>query len=187
MRLSKGMGFTSFNGTGTCYYGAGLVWLGQIQEGIMDIREGNKTTEYIGAWCHKSRILGILGEALAAAGQPEQGLAKLNEALSLAEKADELHWASDLNDQKGKLLLAGGDEEGAEACLKNAIEIARQQRAKSWELRATNSLCRLWQQQGKKAHAKKMVSELYNWFTEGFDTPDLVEARRLLQELQSTA
>jgi len=127
--------------------------------------------------------MGILGEALAAAGQPEQGLAKMSEAITLIEKEDELHWAADLNDQKARLLLAMGDAESAEACLKNAVEIARHQHAKSWELRVTKSLCRLWQQQGKNAQAKKMLSELYNWFTEGFDTPDLVEARRLLQEM----
>jgi tetratricopeptide (TPR) repeat protein len=183
MRLSKGMGFTSFGGIGTSYYGVALIWHGQVQEGIKYIREGLQTSTYIDSWCHMTRIMGILGEALAAAGEPEKGLAKLSEAITLVEKEDELHWAVDLNDQKSRLLLAMGDEEGAEACLKNAIETARRQHAKSWELRATNSLCRLWQQQGKKESAEKMLSELYNWFTEGFDTLDLVEARRLLQEL----
>jgi DNA-binding SARP family transcriptional activator len=183
IRLSKGMGFTSFGGIGTSYYGVALVWLGQVQEGIKYIREGLKISTYIDTWCHMTGIMGILGEALAAAGQPEQGLAKLSEAIALVEKEDELHWAADLNDQNSKLLLALGDEESAEACLKIAIETARHQHAKSWELRATNSLCRLWLQQGKPAPAKKMLSELYSWFTEGFDTPDLVEARRLLQEL----
>ncbi len=73
----------------------------------------------------------------------------------------------------------------AEACFLKAIEIARKQQAKSWELRASTSLARLWQQQGKKAEAHKLLSDVYNWFTEGFDTKDLQEAKALLESLES--
>ena len=76
-------------------------------------------------------------------------------------------------------------EAEAESCFVKAIDIARHQSAKSWELRATTSLARLWQQQGKKKQARKMLAEIYNWFTEGFDTKDLQEARVLLEELES--
>jgi predicted ATPase len=72
----------------------------------------------------------------------------------------------------------------AEACFHKAIEIARQHRAKSWELRAVTSLARLWQQQGKKQQARQMLAEIYGWFTEGFDTKDLQEAKALLEELE---
>jgi predicted ATPase len=74
-------------------------------------------------------------------------------------------------------------EEEAEACFLQAIDVARQQQAKSWELRAATSLARLWQQQGKKAEAYKLLAEVYNWFTEGFDTKDLQEAKTLIEEL----
>jgi predicted ATPase len=76
-----------------------------------------------------------------------------------------------------------GDEAEAEASLHNAIEVARHQQAKSWELRATVSLCRLWQQQGRMDEARQMLAAIYSWFTEGFDTPDLQEAKALLEEL----
>ncbi|HJY85098.1 MAG TPA: hypothetical protein VKK81_28950 [Candidatus Binatia bacterium] len=76
-------------------------------------------------------------------------------------------------------------EEEAEECFWRAIEIARQQQAKSLELRATMSLARLWQQQGKKGEAQQMLAEIYGWFTEGFDTVDLQEAKALLEELSS--
>jgi hypothetical protein len=74
---------------------------------------------------------------------------------------------------------------GAEACFLKAIAVAQEQHAKSWELRASTSLARLWQQQGKRAAAHHMLSEVYHWFTEGFDTKDLQEAKDLLEELQS--
>jgi DNA-binding SARP family transcriptional activator/tetratricopeptide (TPR) repeat protein len=184
MRLSQGMGFTSFSGTGACYYGCALIWLGEIQEGIRYIKEGFQTTEYIASWCHKTSIMGVLGEALAASGEPEQGLATLDKAIAMVDETGECHWAAYLYIQKSHMLLAGGDEAGAEDCLQKAIETARRQQARAWELQATNSLCRLWQKQGKQARAKKALAELYGWFTEGFDTPDLVETRNLLKELK---
>jgi adenylate cyclase len=76
-------------------------------------------------------------------------------------------------------------EEEVEACFLKAIEVARRQQAKSWELRASTSLACLWQQQGKRAEAHKLLSEVYNWFTEGFDTRDLREAKALLESLES--
>ena len=76
-------------------------------------------------------------------------------------------------------------ESEAEECFLRAIEVARKQQAKSWELRASTSLARLWQQQGKTAEAHKLLSEVYNWFTEGFDTKDLQEAKALLDSLGS--
>jgi predicted ATPase len=83
------------------------------------------------------------------------------------------------------LLQQKGDEAEAEAGFLEAIEVARRQSAKSWELRATVSLCRLWQQQGKVEEARRRLAAIYEWFTEGFDTPDLIEAKALLEELSS--
>jgi predicted ATPase len=101
------------------------------------------------------------------------------------EETDERYFEAELYRLQGELLLAQGDETEAEASLCQAIEVARRQQAKSWELRAVMSLSRLWHSQGpqeKKAEAWQMLAEIYNWFTEGFDTADLIEARTLLEE-----
>jgi predicted ATPase len=131
-------------------------------------------------------------------GQGEDGLAVLAEALTTLEQTGERFWEADLYRLKGELLLKdeGGrpvlsevegmkDEAEAEAekCFWQAIEVARRQEARSLELRAVMSLSRLWQSQGKQAQAKQMLAEIYGWFTEGFDTADLKEARILLEEL----
>ena len=85
---------------------------------------------------------------------------------------------------KGELLFKDGEISGAEACLLRAIEITRKQSAKSLELRAVMSLSRIWGKQGKGAKARKLLEEIYIWFTEGFDTPDLIKAKALLEELR---
>lgn len=96
------------------------------------------------------------------------------------------YYDAELHRLRGELLLVtGATEAEAEICFQQAIEIARQQSAKSWELRATTSLARLWQRQGKKAEARQMLAEIYGWFTEGFDTANLKDAKALLEELQS--
>ena len=123
-----------------------------------------------------------MAEAYGKLGQAEEGLALLAEALASAYSSGERYYEAELYRLKGELLLMLGDEQEAEASFFEAIEVARQQSAKSWELRATVSLCRLWQKQGKR-EAGQLLAEVYNWFSEGFDTPDLIEARALLDEL----
>jgi predicted ATPase len=88
---------------------------------------------------------------------------------------------------RGELLQQRGDDVEAEASFDRAIDVARRQQARSWELRATVSLCRLWQRQGKREEARQRLERIYGWFTEGFDTPDLIEARTLLADLSSSA
>jgi predicted ATPase len=99
------------------------------------------------------------------------------------EETDERHWEAELYRLKGELLLTQGDKTEAEASFHKAIEVARRQQAKSWELRATVSLCRLWRKQGRVDEARQTLAEIYGWFTEGFDTPDLQEAKALLEGL----
>ena len=113
----------------------------------------------------------------------------LAEALACAHTTGERCWEAELYRLKGELLLSLGEgeqERGGEPeeCLRQALAIARRQQAKSLELRATMSLGRLWQRQGKGAAARQMLAEVYGWFTEGFDTADLQEARVLLEELE---
>jgi predicted ATPase len=187
VRLSRGMGFLSFEGTGTCYWGEALAMLGQVQEGMALIREGLAIRQSIGAQCHLPGIMAALAEAQAKAGQPEEGLSTLDETLALVEQTDERLWEAELYRMKGELLSTQGDEAEtqveAERLYWQAIEVARRQRAKAWELRATTSLARLWQAQGRTDEARQLLAEVYGWFTEGFDTPDLQEARALLDEL----
>src|SRR5262249_43789825 len=134
-------------------------------------------------------------------GQVEEGLTTLDEALAAGDRTGGRWYEAELYRLKGELTLqkesqkAKGKREKSkmendaqdegEACFIKAIGIAQKQQAKSWELRASTSLARLWQQQGKKAEAHSLLSNIYNWFTEGFDTKDLQEARALLEELNS--
>src|SRR5262249_17609682 len=136
----------------------------------------------------------LLAEALATVGLTEDGLAALAEALGTAEKTGERWYEAELYRLKGTLTLQSKVqgpkskvEQEAEEYFLRAIEIARRQQAKSLELRAVMSLSRLWQQQGKKDEARQMLTDIYSWFTEGFDTKDLQEARTLLEELEMSA
>jgi predicted ATPase len=136
----------------------------------------------------------LLAGAYGSAGQAEDGLAALAEALTVIDKSGERFYEAELYRLRGELLLTQkglrlqaegfrGKKEEAEECFRKAIEIAQRQGAKSLELRAVMSLARLWQQQSKKAEARQMLADIYNWFTEGFDTKDLQEAKALLEEL----
>jgi predicted ATPase len=170
-------------GEGTWHRGKALAMLGQVQEGMAQMREGMAAHQSRGVQCYLSGTLRSLAEAQAKAGQPEEALTTLAEAFAFVEQTDERHWEAELYRLRAELLLMQGDEAGVEASLQKAVEVARRQQAKSWELRATVSLCRLWQEQGRMDEAHQMLAEIYGWFTEGFDTPDLQEAKALLEEL----
>jgi len=182
-RLSAGLALPRWLEMGNCFRGVALTRLGRGQDGIAQLREAMAIRGSMRDRCYSSGILGALAEAQATVGQPEQGLETLSGALALAEETDERYYEPELYRLKGKLLLMQGDVAAAEASLHKAIEVARGQSAKSWELRATVSLCRLWQQQGRAEEARQRLGDIYGWFTEGFDTPDLQEARALLEEL----
>jgi predicted ATPase len=127
----------------------------------------------------------VLAELKVKAGQPEVGLHALAEAETVMRRTGERFWKAELYRLKGKLLLSHSAENQSEAkaCFHQALEVARRQSAKSLELRAVMSLSRLWQKQGKQEKARQMLAEIYGWFTEGFDTTDLKEAKTLLEEL----
>jgi predicted ATPase len=183
--------------------GWALAEQGQVEEGMAQMQQGLAAWRATGADGGRPYFLGLLAEACGKAGQPEEGLILLTEVLAVVEKNEEHRHEAELYRLKGELTLQKSSvissqlsvpspqrpnpnphaEEEAEECFHKAIEIARRQQAKSLELRATTSLARLWQQQGKQHKAHKMLSEIYNWFTEGFDTKDLQEAKALLQEL----
>jgi predicted ATPase len=127
----------------------------------------------------------MLAEAYGSVGQLEAGLSAVTEALAIVHKTRECWWEAELHRLQGELLLALSVEKHieAETCLHQALAIARRQQAKSLELRAAISLARLWQGQGKHAEARELLAPIYGWFTEGFDTADLQEARVLLDVL----
>jgi predicted ATPase len=128
-------------------------------------------------------FLSQLAAACGKFGQPDDGLALVAEALATAERSGERHWEAEIHRLKGELLLDSKGSSEAETCFRRAIDIARGQSAKSLELRASTSLSRLLRKRGKKDEASRMLGEIYGWFTEGFDTTDLKEAKALLEEL----
>jgi predicted ATPase len=127
----------------------------------------------------------LLVEALGRAGQVEEGLRLLAEALAACEASGRGDMLAEAYRLQGALLLrqSAPDPTQAETCFQQALAIARRQQAKSWELRATMSLARLWQQQGKRSAAYELLAPIYGWFTEGFDTADLREAKALREAL----
>ncbi len=190
VQLATERGFINWLGHGVFYRGHALAMLGKVEEGIAELREGLALLrESAAAHEEGGAVLGLpiglyaLGEAQALSGQPEEGLATLHQALAIVEETDERQWEVELRRLRAELLLMLGQDADAEASLFKAVEVARRQRTKSWELRAATSLARLWQQQGQVDRARQALSAIYDWFTEGFDTRDLREARALLDEL----
>jgi DNA-binding SARP family transcriptional activator/predicted ATPase/energy-coupling factor transporter ATP-binding protein EcfA2 len=183
IRLSMERGLAGWRNLGTRCLGEALVMSERFEEGIAQIREGMAGTYSDPAKLYLAGTLCHLGEAEGKAGDLEQGLSTLAEGLALVERTAEHHWEAELHRQRGELLLMQRDEAEAEASFHKAIEVARHQQAKSWELRATTGLARLWQGQGRTNEARQALAEIYDWFREGFDTPDLREAASLLEEL----
>jgi predicted ATPase len=158
---------------------------GRVEEGLPQMTQGIAAFRATGAeaWCHY--WLGLLAEACGKAGQSEQGLTSLAEALTLVGQNGECFYEAELHRLTGELLLHQPSPAVHQVltCFHCALEVARRQEAKSWELRAAMSLSRLWQRQGKCAEARELLAPIYGWFTEGFDTADLQEAKVLLDEL----
>jgi predicted ATPase len=183
--LSHEQGFTQRLATGTILLGWALTAQGQKAEGVDQVRQGLAAFRATGAELARPYYLALLAEAYAQVGQPEDGLSLLAEALATVHTTGERWWEAELHRLKGELLLVLSAEKSAEAetCFHQALDIARRQEAKALELRAAMSLSRLWQQQGKRAEAHALLAPVYGWFTEGFDTADLQEAKALLEEL----
>jgi predicted ATPase len=156
---------------------------GKLHEGIAQILQGQAMLQAIGAELGYQQLLPLLAEAYRRAGMASKGLAVVDKALAVADATGCRMDEPEMHRLKGELLLMQGDEAEAEASFHKAIEVARRQQARSWELRATASLCRLWQKQGKQKEARQVLDQIYGWFSEGFDTADLRDARSLLKEL----
>jgi class 3 adenylate cyclase/predicted ATPase len=162
-------------------------------EGLVQIQQGLDMYRSTGAEFQRPHFLTLMAEASGLLGQPEGGLAALEEAVTLMEQTGERYYKAELHRQRGELLLlreaknhpaqSSRDQYDAETSFQHALDVARQQQAKSLELRAAMSLGHLWQRQGNRAQARALLVEVYDWFTEGFDTADLREAKTLLDTL----
>jgi class 3 adenylate cyclase/predicted ATPase len=183
--LATEQGFTQWVAMGTISRGWGLAMQGQGEAGIAQVRQGIAAYRATGATLHVPYYCTVLAEVCAHLGDPEDGLQALAEAHTLVEQHEERFWEAEIYRLRGVLLLRqpGTPQAEAEAWLQHALDVARRQEAKALELRAAMSLSRLWQQQGKRQEAHDLLAEVYDWFTEGFDTADLQEAKALLQEL----
>ena len=212
-RYARDQGFPFWITISSIWQGWALAVQGDTQEGIARLRRDVDAYQKTGAGLMLSYFMALLAEAYGRAGRAEEGLTVLDEALTAVESSDERFYEAELYRLKGELILK--DErrmqnaerrkktptpssvhhssfiihrfaEG-EACFQRALEIARQQQAKALELRAAISLARLWQQQGKQTDAQELLAPIYHWFTEGFATTDLKEAKALLDQLDQQA
>ena len=169
----------------TALRGWALVQQGRSEEGIDAVRQGIDADRRTGANLEDSHWLALLAEACGKTGKIAEGLRAIAEALDHVAKTGAVYYEAELHRLDGELRLAcdPAATPTAEACFRRAIEIARAQQAKSWELRSATSLARLWRDQGRRTQARDLLAPVYGWFTEGFDTLDLKEAKALLEEL----
>jgi adenylate cyclase len=189
LTLATTQEFPLFVGYGTCWRGWALAVQSQGAAGLVQLRQGMAAVLATGQTLSLSLCLVLLAEAAGYAGQIEEGLCLLAEAVTALEASGRGDLLAEAYRLQGVLLLqqAVSDNAQAEACFQQALAIARRQQAKSWELRTAISLSRLWQQQGKPIEAYELLAPVYGWFTEGFDTADLKEAKALLHELASAS
>ncbi len=179
-------GFAYILAVGPILLGWALVRQGQAAEGARQVRQGVDAYRAINAKIQLPHFLVPLAEAARALGRPEDGLDVLAEAMAMVENTGERYFEAELHRLTGELLLdrSPSDHGPAEVALSKALAVARAQQAKSLEFRAATSLARLWQAQGKSTEANDLLTPVYNWFAEGFDTADLKEAKVLLDELK---
>ena len=192
MALSTEQGFAQRLAQGRIMLGWALVEQGQVAEGIEQILQSMAAYRATGSDLGRSSYLVLLAGAYGKEGQVEEGLAALAGAMTAVHRNRICFNEAEIYRLQGELLLRqaieGSDSPArpppeAEACLHQALDVARRQGAKSLELRAAMSLSRLWQAQGRRNDARHLLAEIYGWFTEGFETADLREARASLQEL----
>ncbi len=188
LALATDQGAAQFVANRTFNRGLWLIAQGQAEEGRVQAQQGLAAYQATGARARLPYYLAQLAEVYGRIGQPIEGLVAIAEALAQVDDTDERWWEAELYRLKGALLLVQEDPRPkwaeAEQCFQQALAVACGQQAKSLELRAAISLSRLWQRQGRREAAHQLLADVYQWFTEGFDTADLKEARALLEEQQ---
>jgi len=183
LKVATEQGFPAWHALGTLLRGWVKVQNGDVAEGLSLMRGGWTACRATGTVGNMTAFMALLADACEIAGQIDEAMNQLNSALQTAERTGERALAAELNRHKGGLLLRQGDTEAAEELYCKALDIANEQEAKMWELRASVSLARLRRDQGRRAEARDLLAPVYSWFTEGFDTLDLREAKSLLDEL----
>jgi len=183
--LATEQGFPFWREMGTMRRGWALAAQGHREEGIAQIQQGLAPMQAAGVKLRRAHWLALLAEAYGQVGETQAGLSVLAEALATVHNHGGHSWEAELYWLKEELLLrqTGGQGGETERCFQHACTVACRQQAQSLELRAAMSLARLWQQQGKREEARQLLVEVYSWFTEGFDTADLQEAKALLEVL----
>jgi predicted ATPase len=183
--VSTEHGFAYWPPQGMMLQGWVLAERGQVAIGIVRMRQGLVALQATGTDIQRAYSLGLLANAYRQVGQIVEGLATLDEALGAVDKTGGRWGEGELHRLKGELLMrqAGSNAQQVEICFQQALAVARRQQAKSLELRAAMSLCRLWQKKGNQQQARELLAEIYGWFTEGFNSPDLCQARELLEGL----
>jgi class 3 adenylate cyclase/predicted ATPase len=185
INLAQEQGFPFWLALDTILRGWTLAQRGEAQEGIEQMSQGLTAWRATGAELLRPYFLALLADVHGTLGEPEAGLTVVTEALTLMDTTGEQWYEPELHHLQGELLLqqSADNHPEAESCFQQAIRIAQHQQAKSWELRAATSLARLWQQHGKRQEAHDLLAPVYHWFTEGFETADLKDAKALLEEL----
>lgn len=181
--LADGKGFSGWLANGKYCLGEGFILEGRFKEGIELIEAGIRRefsfrtkVSTPGAFCY-------LAEGYLRLGNNKKAMDIIEESMNVILQTDQHHWEPENFRILAAIQLEQGDEVGAEKSLKKAIDLAREMDGKSWELRATLDLAHLWKRQGKKEESRQLVKEIYSWFTEGFDTPEMQEASRLYEEI----
>jgi predicted ATPase len=183
--IATEQGFQLWHALGTLHKGAALSLEGRMDDAIPVLLEGLQSFRATGAGLRIPYYLGMLADAYRRAGRFEDAHSVLDEALATAEKNHDGFQEAELHRLAGELVLSESPEDtaAAEACFTRAINLARRRKGKAWELRATMSLARLWQRQRHSEEARSALAAVYGSYTEGFTTPDLVDARTLLETL----
>jgi class 3 adenylate cyclase/predicted ATPase len=181
--LATEHGFPLWRAQGSIFRGWVKLKGGDVPEGISLLRAGTSAYRGTGAVAWLPYYTDLLAAACEIACEIETGLTLLEDALQVVERTGERWFEVELTRHKGQLLLRQEHSEAAEELYRKALTIAKEQGGKWWELRASTSLARLWRDQGKRTEARELLAPIYGWFTEGFDTPDLKEAKALLEEL----
>jgi predicted ATPase len=186
MALTAEHGFRGWLAEATFYHGWALAADGEFARGIPQMHDGLAAIRAAGMQMEVPMYLCLLGGMYTKAGQPAEALELLAEALGQADTSEQRWFEAELHRLRGEALLATSSERAfeAESCWRRAIAIAREQSARFWELRAAQDLARFWAKQGRRAEARDLLAPVYSWFTEGFDTVDLKDAKVLLNELQ---
>jgi len=181
--LSTEQGFAYWLTVGTFFRAWAQTEQGRAEEGIAQLRHSLAARWDLAAELSRPGMLNRLVEACGKLGQTDEAFALVAEALAAVETSGEHVWEAEIYRANGELLLDSKGSSEAETCFRRAIEIARRQSAKSLELRAATSLAHLLDKQGRRDEARRMLAEIYGWFTEGFETADLKDAKALLDAL----